>query len=77
MRVLSIRDMRANLGDLDEILSVEGEILIVRHGKPVARILPVRAPSRASHAALRARIAKAKRPKLTVAQEIRADRNER
>lgn len=77
MRILSIREMRASLGDLDEILSTEGEILVVRHGTPVARILPVNVQARPSHANLRASIAKGGRFKRTAAEEVRADRNER
>ena len=42
MRELSIREMRAALGRLDEILEDEGEVVITRHGAPVARLLPVR-----------------------------------
>lgn len=77
MRILTIREMRASLGDLDEILAAEGEILVVRHGNPVARILPIRTMVRPSHADLRASLAKDNRAKRTAAEDIRNDRDER
>jgi len=46
MRSLSIREVRAALGNLEEIVEKEGELLITRHGKPVARILPLERPRR-------------------------------
>ena len=41
MRSLSIREVRAALGNIEKIVENEGELLITRHGKPVARIVPV------------------------------------
>lgn len=41
MRALSIREVRAALGRIEEIVEEEGELLITRHGKPVARIVPL------------------------------------
>jgi antitoxin (DNA-binding transcriptional repressor) of toxin-antitoxin stability system len=40
MRSISVREMRAALPNLEQLLAVEGEILITRSGKPVARVLP-------------------------------------
>ena len=37
MRRLSIREMRAALGRLDKLMEEEGEVLITRHGHPIAR----------------------------------------
>ena len=54
MRVVSIREMRAALPRLEELVRREGELLITRHGRPVARVLPLRgARDLPSHAALR------------------------
>lgn len=54
MKSLSIRDLRAKLGQLDKVLGQEQEIIITRRGKPVARLLPVERPrDRPSHRALR------------------------
>ena len=41
MRALSIREVRAALGHIEELVDQEGELLITRHGKAVARIVPV------------------------------------
>jgi prevent-host-death family protein len=75
MRELSIREMRAELGRLGELLEVEGELVITRHGRPVARVLPLGPRRRRpSHADLRSSM-----PQLAVGSEaaIRADRDER
>ena len=42
MKILSIREVRAALSRLHELVAREGEILITRHGRAVARILPTR-----------------------------------
>ena len=67
MRRMSIREMRAALGRLDELTREAGEILVTRHGEPVARVLPVR-PRREmpSHAELRASM-----PPMAVPSEVR------
>lgn len=75
MKQLNIREMRANLTCLDELLAREGEILITRHGKPIARLVTVRTEQKLpSHAALRARM-----PRLKMGSEalVRADRDAR
>lgn len=75
MRELSIREMRAALGRLDELVEDAGEVVVTRHGKPVARILPIRrTPAVPSHRALRTSM-----PPLPVASEelVRQDRDER
>jgi len=40
MRSVSVREMRTALPRLEQLLEEEGEIVITRHGKPVARVLP-------------------------------------
>jgi antitoxin (DNA-binding transcriptional repressor) of toxin-antitoxin stability system len=75
MKQLTVREIRSKLPRLDELLSREGEIVITRWGKPIARVLPVRSVRRMpSHADLRARV-----PRLLRGSEIyvRADRDER
>lgn len=75
MRTVTVREMRELLGRLDEVVGREGELLVTRHGRPVARVLPVRTqrrlPSHADHIATM--------PPLAVGSEvyIRQDRDER
>jgi antitoxin (DNA-binding transcriptional repressor) of toxin-antitoxin stability system len=75
MRELTIRDMRSNLGRLGKLLETEKELVITRHGRPIARVLPLGPPRRRpSHADLRASL-----PRLATGSEVevRADRDER
>ncbi|MCB1814070.1 MAG: type II toxin-antitoxin system Phd/YefM family antitoxin [Candidatus Competibacteraceae bacterium] len=75
MKTLSIREMRSELGKLDQLVQIEGELLITRQGKPIARVLPVRgARPKPSHAELRASM-----PRLEIPSEnlVREDRDER
>ncbi len=44
MRRISIREIRSALSHVEELLESEGEVIITRHGKPVARLLPVDRP---------------------------------
>ena len=41
MKTLSIREMRNQLGKLDRLIANEREIIITRHGAPIARLLPI------------------------------------
>jgi prevent-host-death family protein len=41
MKTLSIREARAALGHLDELLEASGDLILTRHGRPIARILPI------------------------------------
>ena len=75
MRELSIREIRAALPQLEHILEKEGELIITRHGEPIARLLPaVRNEAIPSHAELRSRM-----PRLSIGSEvlIRQERDER
>lgn len=75
MRSLTIREVRAALARLELLLAKEGEIVVTRHGKPVARLLPVKqARLMPSHADLRAAM-----PRLKTGSEalVRADRDGR
>jgi antitoxin (DNA-binding transcriptional repressor) of toxin-antitoxin stability system len=75
MKELSVRDMRANIGRLDELVAAEGELVICRHGRPIARVLPMaqhRKPP--DHADLRSCMAPLQAPSAGL---IRAERDER
>lgn len=75
MRTLTVREMRAALPDLERLLESEGELLVTRRGKAVARILPaVKRGGMPTHADLRAKM-----PRVEVGSEvlIRQDRDER
>ena len=75
MRSVSVRELRTALPRLERILNEEGEILITRNGRPVARVLPTRVREPIpSHADLRRRM-----PRLPVGSEVyaRQDRDER
>lgn len=75
MRKMSIREMRAELGQLGEVLDREGEVVVTRHGKPIARVLPLGAPRRRpSHDELRASMPRLERGSEDV---VRADRDGR
>lgn len=75
MRELSIREMREKLGNLDQLVKMEGEILITRRGVPIARLLPMRgAQTRPSHSELRAAMLKLDTPSQTL---VRDDRDQR
>ncbi len=75
MKELSVREMRASIGRLDEIVAVAGELVISRHGRPIARVLPIpERRMRPDHADLRARTARVQR---SSADLVRAERNER
>lgn len=42
MKTLTIREAREGLSHPEQMFADEDEVLVVRHGEPVARILPVR-----------------------------------
>jgi antitoxin (DNA-binding transcriptional repressor) of toxin-antitoxin stability system len=75
MRELSIREMRTELGRLGQLLESEDELVITKHGRAIARILPLGSRrKRPSHAELRKKM-----PRLATGSEVlvRADRDER
>ena len=43
MKELSVREMRASIGRLDQLVGEAGELVVSRHGRPIARILPAKA----------------------------------
>lgn len=75
VKALTIREARAALTRLEEVLRREGEVVVTRRGRPIARLLPIRGPKPVpSHADLRAATGR-----LTVRSEVlvRADRDAR
>jgi antitoxin (DNA-binding transcriptional repressor) of toxin-antitoxin stability system len=75
MTELSIREARNALGHLDQFLAENKEIIITRHGKRIARILPLRENiSRPSHDDLRKKMGTFN---VTSADLIREERDER
>lgn len=75
MQTMSIREIRNQLGRLDQLVAQEQEIIVTRHNKPLARILPVRGKrKRPDHKALRDSL-----PRQEIASEVlqRMDREER
>jgi antitoxin (DNA-binding transcriptional repressor) of toxin-antitoxin stability system len=75
MRRLTVREMRTALPTLEDLLNAEGELVVVRRGKPIARLLPYSSqPVPPSRAALRSQT----KP-LTVGSEVllRQERDER
>ena len=46
MKTITVRDVRQRWPEAERSLAAEGEIVITRDGKPVARLLPVEADNR-------------------------------
>ncbi len=75
MKSLSIREVRKELAQLDDLVSREGEVVVTRRGQPIARLLPLRSKQQMpSHADLRASM-----PRLLKGSErhVRTERDER
>lgn len=75
MKQIGIREVRAVLPRLGEVLAREVELIITRHGKAIARLLPANATAKMpSRRGLRESM-----PPLSVGSEvyIRQDRDER
>ena len=72
MKKLSIREARQALSQLDQLLAIEGEVMITRRGEPIAKVVQVgRKRPIPSHRDLREGMHKGSE---TV---LRKDRNER
>lgn len=71
---LSIREMRAQLGKLEEILAREPEVVITKRGVPIARLVGISRRKRPDHADLRARLPHMAR---SSADLVRSDRDAR
>ena len=75
MKEINVREMRTCIGRLDELVAEAGQLVIKRHGKPIARVLPMPGRrARPDHADLRARMPRLAEPSEAL---IRAERNER
>lgn len=75
MKELSIREAREQLTAIEELVAKEGEIVLTRRGKAVARILPLSGPRRLpSCSRLRAQMP---RMKTTSEALVRRERDER
>jgi len=75
MQTISVREMRNQLGKLDKLIAREKEIIVTRHNKPLARILPVKGKKkRPDHRSLRDSL-----PYQEIASQVlqRIDREER
>lgn len=72
MREMSVRELRDSLSSIEEILGREREVILTRHGRPLAKLVTVN-PGRGapSHADLRAQTALLAGPSEDL---IRADR---
>ena len=74
VKELNIREMRASLGQLAELVATEGELVIRRRGEPIARVLPMTHQRRPpDHADLRRRMPLLK---TSSADLIRVERDE-
>lgn len=71
---LSIREMRAQLGKLEEILAREPEVVITKRGVPIARLVGIPRRERPDHADLRGRLPHMAR---SSADLVRSDRDAR
>ena len=75
MRTMSIREVRDALPKLDSLVAREGEVIITRRGRPIAKLVPLQGgQGMPSHADLRAMIKPLKRPSDEL---IREDRERR
>ncbi len=74
MKAISIREMRNELGHLDQLIESQGEIVVTKRGNPIARLLPVQgARTIPDHVDLRACMSE-----LTPSSQLlRKDRDER
>jgi len=71
-RSLSMREVRAALPRLEEVLREVGEITVTRHGQPVARLLSIRTRrAKPTHAELRASMKRLRQPSERLVREDR------
>jgi antitoxin (DNA-binding transcriptional repressor) of toxin-antitoxin stability system len=76
MKTLTIREAREGLSHPEQMFAEDDEVLVVRRGEPVARILPIRStqPKFRSLAAFRASQAPLSPPLSQTVVEDREDR---
>ncbi|MCZ7663089.1 MAG: type II toxin-antitoxin system Phd/YefM family antitoxin [Thermoleophilia bacterium] len=72
MRRVSIREMRGALPGLEELVQREGELVITRRGRPIARMVPFeRTRPMPSHADLRSTMRRLEVPSENLIREDR------
>ena len=73
MKDLSIREARQSLTHLERLLEEEGELVITRRGRPIARVVGIgeRKPVMASHRKLREKTARLRRGSEELVREDR------
>ena len=76
MKFMGVREMRAGYDALQETLSREGEVILTRHGKPFARVLPY-VESERKMPSLKAFRSRQKPQKVPSSVGIRQERDER
>ena len=76
MKTLTIREAREGLSHPDQMFADADEVLVVKHGEPVARILPVEPRKKAfrSLAAFRATMPFQDVPSEVLIREVRDER---
>ena len=75
MKEISVQEMRALLSRLEEELRKEGELVLTRRGKPIARIQPLDGEMpRPSHADLRKMLGRRFAPSASIIREERDER---
>lgn len=75
MKTLSVKEIREQLSNIEALAAAEGEILLTRRGRPIARILPLgRSRRMPSRRALREKMPYTELPSEEL---IRAERDER
>lgn len=77
MRTMSVRELRQETPRLKETLAAEGEVLLLSHGEPIARLLPIEPAKRPRLPSLKA--FRASMPKLepSISEAIRREREGR
>lgn len=72
MRQMSVRELRNSLASIDELLQQENEVVITRHGRAIAKLVPIcRTLRTLSHADLRAAMPRLERPSEELLREDR------
>ena len=78
MKTMSVRELRQSTPRLKETLAREGQVLLLSNGEPIGRLLPVEAETpRPKLPSLKAFRAKQPKPKTSIEQLIREDRDRR
>ncbi len=72
MREMSVRELRESLSSIGDIVEREQEVVLTRHGRPVAKLIPVKGGRAVpSHADLRGAMPRMRRPSQDLIREDR------